>query len=82
MKDNLVPMTGWIDVNEEKFPDKVFFAGYFSDRNCWILRGPFLDEDRARESLKHYERPRKIFTYKLENVETLLKVRRPKERKE
>ena len=71
-------MTCWIDVVEENFPVELYFAGYKGNTG-WILRGPFVEEERARESLQYFYRmPRKIFKFNLDNIESLMKMKAPK----
>ena len=73
----LIPLTCWIDVVDEEFPTELFFAGYKADTG-WIMRGPFIEEERARESLQYFNnRGRKLFRYKLERTESIMKVKNP-----
>lgn len=79
MKRILIPLTGWIDVPLGiDFPDILYYAAYFI-KSEWVMRGPFITEDRALESLQYMRHfSCKIIKYNLNDINSLMKIRLPK----
>jgi len=77
----LIPLLSWIDIpSEEDFPNEMYYSAYKGDRG-WIMRGPFIDKEKAEESLKLFRHFRsKIISFTVSEVEEIMKIRGPRER--
>lgn len=74
----LIPLTCWMDIpGDNDFPDEMYYAAYKGESG-WIMRGPFIQKERAEESLMYFRHFRcRLYTFKVSEMEELIKTRRP-----